>query len=125
MTSPLQTYVVTLPNERRITVEADSTETARAAAAVWIGADLPEGTRVERGVATQAQALLESLRAIDNRVHQLRADARALHLDDCATRLGDASTDLLSALCLLNPSRRDTDLGRSLGNHLDDQRVAA
>lgn len=47
MTSQLTPYVITLPTGRTCTVEADTEDNAKAAAAVWFDMDpLPEGTLV-------------------------------------------------------------------------------
>lgn len=47
MTSQLTPYVITLPTGRTVTVEADTQDNARAAAAIWMDlVALPEGTLV-------------------------------------------------------------------------------
>lgn len=116
MNQPLTSYLVTLPNGRSVTVQADSEETARAAAAIWMKVDrLPAGTTVTRELVAKARDLLDALRGVEIQVNQLRVEAEQLQLHDCATHLRDAGVELLGACCLLHTRRTDTCLARALG----------
>ncbi|HEY5805041.1 MAG TPA: hypothetical protein VIT90_15245 [Lysobacter sp.] len=120
MNQPLTSYRVTLPNGRAVTVEADSEETARAAAAIWMKVDrLPAGTNVTRELVAKARDLLDAVRGVELQVNQLKAEAEQLQLIDCATHLRDAGVELLGACCVLHTRRTDTSLARELGT--DDQ----
>lgn len=116
MNQPLTSYQVTLLNGRSVTVQADSEETARAAAAIWMKVDrLPAGTTVTRELVAKARDLLDAVRGVEVQVNQLRVEAEQLQLHDCATYLRDAGVELLGACCLLHTRRPDTCLGRALG----------
>lgn len=126
MNQPLTSYQVTLPNGRTVTVEADSEDTARAAATIWMKVDqLPAGTTVTRELIAKARDLLDAIRGVELQVNQLKAEAEQLQLHDCATHLRDAGVELLGACCLLHTGRTDTSLARALGTDDEPSRQEA
>jgi len=120
MCTPLITHLVTLPTGRTCTVEADTEENARAAAALSLRLfRLPPGTTVVAGPAAQARALLKDLRAADSEIVRLQVAAEGAGLHDCAQRLREADAQLICAASLLHETRTDTDLAQLLGRSVE------
>lgn len=120
MCKPLIPHFVTLPTGRSLTIEADSEENARAAAALEFRLyRLPPGTTVVTGPAAQARAFLKDLRVADYEIVRLQQAAEDAGLHDCAQRLREADAQLICAASLLHESRTDTDLSRALGTFIE------